>query len=155
MTSSQTPALSHRRIAVTALITAVALASLACKKEQTVASRTASEEPPSAAVAKAKSLDLSQGLVLTAEFKPFQEVDVMAKVAGYVSSINVDAGSRVSQGQLLAVIEIPEMADDRARAQAALDRSQAELNRIADFGVRSSDAGRQQPLGDARSSSAT
>jgi RND family efflux transporter MFP subunit len=84
------------------------------------------------AVAKVQTLDLSQNLVLTAEFKPFQEVDIMAKVAGFVSSIPVDVGSRVHHGQLLAVLEIPEMADDRARSQAALDRSQAEWNRAKD-----------------------
>jgi RND family efflux transporter MFP subunit len=71
-------------------------------------------------------------MVLTAEFKPFQEVDLMAKVAGYVKKINVDVGDRVTEGQRLAVLEIPEMADDRARAQAALDRSQAEVARAKD-----------------------
>jgi RND family efflux transporter MFP subunit len=71
-------------------------------------------------------------LALTAEFKPFQEVDVMAKVAGYVKKINVDVGDRVREGQVLAVLEIPEMADDRARAQAGVDRSQAEVKRAQD-----------------------
>ena len=64
------------------------------------------------AVAKASVQDLSRNLVLTAEFKPYQEVDVMAKVAGYIKKINVDIGDRVKQGQLLAVLEVPEMADE-------------------------------------------
>ncbi len=84
------------------------------------------------AVAKATIEDLSRGLVLTAEFKPFQEVDLMAKVAGYVKKINVDVGDRVTEGQVLAVLEIPEMADDRARAQAGVGRSQAEVARAND-----------------------
>jgi multidrug efflux pump subunit AcrB len=70
--------------------------------------------------------------VLTAEFKPFQSIDVMAKVAGYVKSINVDVGSRVHAGQLLATLEIPEMADDLARAKATIERSQAEVTRARD-----------------------
>ena len=78
-------------------------------------------DAPTVAVAKASTEDLSHGLVLTAEFKPFQEVDVMAKVAGYVKQINVDVGDRVKQGQLLATLEIPEMADDLKRADAAVD----------------------------------
>ena len=77
---------------------------------------------PTVAVAKAKTEDMSHGMVLTAEFKPFQEIDVMAKVAGYVKKINVDVGDRVKQGELLAVLEIPEMADDQARAQSMLSR---------------------------------
>ena len=84
------------------------------------------------AVAKASVEDMSRQLVLTAEFKPFQEIDVMAKVAGYVKTIAVDAGDRVQRGQLLAIIEIPEMADDVTRGQAAVDRSQAEVARARD-----------------------
>jgi RND family efflux transporter MFP subunit len=56
----------------------------------------------------------------------------MAKVAGYVKSINVDVGSRVQAGQLLATLEIPEMADDLARAKATIERSQAEVTRARD-----------------------
>src|SRR4029077_7077393 len=47
-------------------------------------------------------------------------------------TITVDVGDRVKEGQLLATLEIPEMADDRARAQAGLDRSQAEVARAKD-----------------------
>jgi RND family efflux transporter MFP subunit len=92
----------------------------------------ASPDVPIVAVARASLQDLSRSLTLTAEFRPFQEVDVMAKVAGYVKKINVDVGDRVSQGQLLALLEIPEMANDRARAKAALDRGRAEQARARD-----------------------
>jgi len=81
------------------------------------------------AVAKATVEDLSRALVLTAEFKPYQEVDLMAKVAGYVKKINVDVGDRVTQGQLLATLEVPEMGDDLARAAATLERSNAEVRK--------------------------
>jgi RND family efflux transporter MFP subunit len=91
-----------------------------------------SPDAPTVAVAKVGVEDISNGIVLTAEFKPFQEIDVMAKVAGYVKKINVDVGDRVQEGQLLALIEIPEMADDQARAQSMLNRSQAELTRAKD-----------------------
>jgi RND family efflux transporter MFP subunit len=56
----------------------------------------------------------------------------MAKVAGYVKSINVDIGDRVKQGQLLATLEIPEMADDQVRAKSLLSRSQSEVARAKD-----------------------
>src|SRR5262249_28283701 len=87
---------------------------------------------PTVAVAKASVEDISHKVVLTAEFKPYQEVEVMAKVAGYVKWINVDVGDRVQEGQLLALIEIPEMADDQARAQSQLNRDNAELSRARD-----------------------
>jgi RND family efflux transporter MFP subunit len=82
---------------------------------------------PTVAVARATRADLSSDLVLTAEFEPFQEVDVMAKVSGYVKQIKVDIGDRIQEGQLLATLEIPEMQDDLARAVAALDEAKAEL----------------------------
>jgi RND family efflux transporter MFP subunit len=125
-----------RRIACS--ISAVLLAGLAALSVS--CSRTGKAEAigpsvvdvPTVAVAKAGMEDLSRSLILTAEFKPFQEVDLMAKVAGYVKNISVDVGDRVQQGQVLAVLEIPEMADDLARAQAALDRSQSEVARSKD-----------------------
>ena len=62
--------------------------------------------------------------MLTAEFQPFQEVDVMAKVAGYVRSIKVDLGDRVREGQVLAELEIPEMTDEvvESRCHGRTDR---------------------------------
>jgi RND family efflux transporter MFP subunit len=90
------------------------------------------QEPVSVSVVKATIGDLSRDIVLTAEFRPFQSIDVMAKVSGYVKAINVDVGSRVQAGQLIATLEIPEMADDIARAKATLERSQAEVRRARD-----------------------
>jgi RND family efflux transporter MFP subunit len=89
-------------------------------------------DAPAVAVARATITDLSHGVVLTAEFKPFQQIDVMAKVAGYVKEMKVDVGDRVKQGQLLAVLEIPELDDDLNRAQAAVDRAKAEVSRAQD-----------------------
>jgi RND family efflux transporter MFP subunit len=66
-------------------------------------------------------------LILTAEFAPFQEIDVMAKVSGYIKEIKVDIGDRVKEGQLLATLEIPEMQDDLTRAAASIDEATAEL----------------------------
>jgi len=104
-----------------------------CSKHESVQARgTQSSEIPTVAVAKATTEDLSHDLVLTAEFKPFQEVDVMAKIAGYIKEINVDVGDHVKQNQLLATLEIPEMADDLRRADASVKRSQAEVQRADD-----------------------
>jgi len=85
------------------------------------------EVTPAVAAAKASRQNLSRSVVLTAEFTPFQEVDVMAKVAGYVKAIRVDVGDHVRQGQSLATIEIPEMQDDMTRAQATIEQAEAEV----------------------------
>src|ERR1043166_1526706 len=91
----------------------------ACSRPAKTQASTETEEPVRVAVAKVSRGARAQDLVLTAEFRPYQEVDVMAKVSGYVKQINVDIGDRVKEGQLLATLEIPEMADDLTRAAAS------------------------------------
>jgi multidrug efflux pump subunit AcrA (membrane-fusion protein) len=89
----------------------------------------AAETAPIVPVAKVTRADLSGDLILTAEFSPFQEIDVMAKVSGYVREIGVDMGDRVREGQVLATLEIPEMEDDLKRASANIEQSDAQIAR--------------------------
>ncbi len=64
-------------------------------------------------------------LTLSSELVPFQEIDVYAKESGYVKELLVDYGSHVKQGQLMAVLEIPEL-------QATLQQDRASLKSMAD-----------------------
>lgn len=48
-------------------------------------------------------------LSVPAELRPYEQVAVHAKVAGFVKQLYVDRGDRVRKGQLLAVLEAPEM----------------------------------------------
>ncbi|HEY3439269.1 MAG TPA: efflux RND transporter periplasmic adaptor subunit [Paludibaculum sp.] len=86
----------------------------------------------SVAVVAAVRQDMAKTMTVTAELVPYQEVEVMAKVAGYVQKVLVDVGDRVRQGQTLAVLEAPEMKDDLTRAAAAIQRNRAELVRAQD-----------------------
>ena len=72
---------------------------------------------PIVPVAKARAPNLSDDVALTAEFVPYQEVDVMAKVAGYVRAIRVDIGDRVREGELLATLQVPEMENQLTRVR--------------------------------------
>jgi len=82
-----------------------------------------------AAVVKVSRGKLGSPLTLAGAFKPFQDVDVHAKVAGYIKKIYVDVGSRVSEGQTIAVLEVPELAAQLAGADAAVRRSRQEISR--------------------------
>ena len=119
-----------RFIALTITILLFITACSNAGNEKTEASK--SHRPPIVAVAKAAVEDLSRDLSLTAELRPFQEIDVMAKVSGYVKTIHVDIGDRVKKGQLLAVLEVPEMADDLAVGKATMKRSQADAAKAGD-----------------------
>jgi RND family efflux transporter MFP subunit len=70
---------------------------------------------------------IDNSLTIAGTFKPFQEVDVHAKVAGYIRTISVDVGDRVKTGQTLAVLEVPELAAELAGASAAVRRSEEEI----------------------------
>lgn len=81
------------------------------------------------AVALVKSAAISNKITLSGEFVPFQEVDVHAKVSGYIRKIYVDVGDHVKQGQVLAVLEIPELNAQVQGAEAAVRRNQNAVQR--------------------------
>jgi RND family efflux transporter MFP subunit len=82
---------------------------------------------PTVPVATVGKATLANDLTLTAEFLAYQDVDVMAKVAGYVKTISVDIGDHVQQGQVLAVLEAPEIQSDVARAKAGVAAAEANI----------------------------
>jgi RND family efflux transporter MFP subunit len=83
----------------------------------------------SAAVAQVERHNIANTLVLSGEFKPFQDVDVHAKVAGYIRKIFVDVGDHVREGQTLAELEIPELAAQLSGADAAARAAQQQIRR--------------------------
>jgi RND family efflux transporter MFP subunit len=82
-----------------------------------------------AAVAKVERRTIANTLTISGEFKPFQDVDVHAKVAGYIKKIYVDVGDHVKDGQTLAVLEVPELAAQLAGTDAAVRKSKEEIRR--------------------------
>jgi RND family efflux transporter MFP subunit len=85
------------------------------------------KEPVNVAVAKVTRENLSRSVDLTAEFLPWQEVEIHAKVAGYVKQINVDVGDHAKAGDVLATLEIPEIEDEERQADAAVLTVQEEV----------------------------
>lgn len=78
------------------------------------------------AVAKATRQDLFNEVTIPAEFRPYVEAILHAKVAGYVSQMNVDFGDKVKAGQLLATLEVPELQAELVNAQAAEEKAEAD-----------------------------
>ena len=87
---------------------------------------------PPAAVVKVTRKDLSSELQIASEFLPYQEVNVFAKVSGYIRKLYVDWGTRVHAGQLLAELEVPELQQQLELDQAAVRRSEHDLARSKD-----------------------
>jgi RND family efflux transporter MFP subunit len=82
-----------------------------------------------AAVVRVTRQDLSDTLEIASELEPFQEIEVYAKVSGYVKKLYVDWGTHVKQGQMLAVLEIPELQQQLQEDEAAVHRSEQDLLR--------------------------
>ncbi len=79
---------------------------------------------------------LGRQITLSSELVPFQEIDVYAKESGFVKKLLVDYGTRVKAGQVMAILEIPELEaqlqEDEAEIKNALNlvtRAQHELSR--------------------------
>ena len=85
------------------------------------------EITPSAAVVKVVREDLCRELTIPAEFRPYAEVALHAKVSGYVRQVNVDIGDRVKAGQVLATLEVPELQDELHNAEAAWQKAGADF----------------------------
>jgi RND family efflux transporter MFP subunit len=56
------------------------------------------------------------------EFLPFDQIELRPQVSGFLKSITVDEGDAVQEHQLLAVLEVPTLDEDIARARATLAR---------------------------------
>src|SRR5215467_13727108 len=105
---------------------AAVLSITSCSGPKDVEAKKEALNPPTIAVARTSREDLSRGWSLAAGFRPYQEIDVHAKVAGYMTVIYVDIGDRVKKGQVLARLEIPELQQELQQAAAAVKRSEAE-----------------------------
>lgn len=119
-------------VLVTLLVIAVVAAGAMWLRQRSASQATAAKEEkarPSVAVAPVKRMNLDETLTVAAEFRPFQEVNVYAKVAGYVKQMRVDVGDKVKAGDVLAVLEIPELEDELRRAYAAVERANQEVAR--------------------------
>jgi RND family efflux transporter MFP subunit len=108
-----------------------------CAKSEKVRAESDAPNATSVGVTKVGRKTLERQLTVSSELVPFQEIDVYAKESGYVRDLLVDYGTRVRKGQLMAVLEIPELEaqlrqDDAATKNAAemVTHAEHELGRV-------------------------
>jgi RND family efflux transporter MFP subunit len=83
--------------------------------------------PTAAAVVRVTRGNLASSLTIAGQFEPYQQVDLHAKVSGYIRWIKVDIGDRVHQGEVLADLEVPELQDQYQGAQAEVKHTESEI----------------------------
>jgi RND family efflux transporter MFP subunit len=89
----------------------------------------ASAAAPVVAVVNVVRRDLANSLELASEFQPYQEIEVYAKVSGYIQKLHVNWGTHVKAGQVLADLEIPELQQQLQEDEATVHRSESDLER--------------------------
>ena len=103
--------------ALASMVVAMALVSSSCSGSGRVQ---AGGPTITVGVTKVVNKSLGRQITLSSELVPFQEIDVYAKESGYVKKLLVDYGTHVKAGQVMAVLEIPEL-------EAQLQEDQAEI----------------------------
>jgi len=73
--------------------------------------------------------DVTRRIDLVGTLMPWEEATLYAKASGYLRSIRVDRGDRVKKGQVLAVLDIPEMKGERAQLEARERQALADVER--------------------------
>ena len=84
---------------------------------------------PVAPVAVVERGQLANKLQVAGEFLPYQEVELHAKVAGYIKRINVDIGDHVKTGQVLAILDVPELDAQVQGATAGVGQTREQITR--------------------------
>jgi len=86
---------------------------------------------PEVQVAKPIRRDVAATLRLPATVSPYHQTTLYAKVSGYLKTIAVDKGDRVKAGQVLAVIDDPELGQRLQQAQSDYEIKKVTYERLA------------------------
>jgi RND family efflux transporter MFP subunit len=128
----------RREILKVTLLVSLAAALAGCGKNESVPVA-AEAAAPEVAVTKAARKTLDRQLTVSSELVPFQEIDVYAKESGFVKQLLVDYGSHVRTGQVLAILEIPEL-EAQLRQDDAMTRNAADRMNHAEHEVKRAEA---------------
>src|SRR5579863_807060 len=106
--------------------------------------------PPPVDVITARPASVGQDLVLPGQTAAWYETTIYARVNGYVAKWMVDIGDHVKKGQVLAIIETPELDAELSAARAQLKTSEAQVaarQAEAEFSKTTNERWRDSPKG--------
>lgn len=73
---------------------------------------------------------VSRWVTLPGTLAPWQQAVVRSRIDGHLASVRADRGDRVKAGQVLAVVEAPEIEADLAKGKAAVAAAGVEVGRL-------------------------
>jgi multidrug efflux pump subunit AcrA (membrane-fusion protein) len=102
---------------VIAVVVAIAAGAIVAQRNMAAtpppAKSTEVDSRPRIEVVHPRRVTVAQRLQTNATLEAFETADLFAKVTGYLSDVRVDIGDHVKAGQVLAVIDIPELEQQR------------------------------------------
>ncbi len=131
--------------AFSALLTLI----LGCKDSSSEAPKQ-SAPPVPVQIVQPKHGPITRFVTLPGEIKPYQQATLYAKVAGYLKTITVDKGDQVTEGKLLAEIEVPELIAERSRYRAEVEVAAIDYKRLSESQQKVPDLVVPQTVDDAR-----
>jgi RND family efflux transporter MFP subunit len=88
---------------------------------------TTADTPSRLEVVRPRRVTVAHRLQTNASLEAFEQTDLFANVSGYLSDVRVDIGDHVKAGQVLAVIDVPELKQQLAEAEAQLESRKSSL----------------------------
>ncbi len=124
------PALLGRVVLAAGLLAGMLAITSACNRSGvSQAETTKQRDAVTAAVVRVVQRDLSNQLQIASEFIPYQQINVHAEVSGYIKKLYIDWGTHVRTGQLMAVLEVPQLDAEVTRDKASVVRDEKDLER--------------------------
>jgi RND family efflux transporter MFP subunit len=88
------------------------------------------EKAPAVELTQVRRMKPAKQIALPGELKPWNKVSIHPKVKGFVKTVNADRGTIVRKGQVLAVLEAPEVMSELSQAKAQVIAAEATLHEI-------------------------
>ena len=83
--------------------------------------------------------DIYRWVALPGVLAPYRQVQLSARISGYVKQVKVDRGDVVKAGQVLVVIEVPDLEWDLLKMQGELNAAEVEVKRLHEARAKSPD----------------
>jgi len=113
------------------ILAAITTGGIGCRPAEESAEISKTTSPVSVDIVTAQQTTMERTTTQPATVHAYYETRVFAKAAGYLAELNVDIGTLVKKGDVLAVLRIPEMAKQRETKLAVIQRLQADERRAA------------------------
>ncbi len=109
---------------------AIACAMVGCKPSASPGA-TKPPAPIPVKLVQPKRGEIARNVLLPGNVLPNQQATLYAKITGYLEKIDVDKGDAVKKGDVIAIIEAPELLADRAKFKADLEVAEIDYQRTA------------------------